>query len=153
MPTQGPELMFHSHRETRISEILFDSDIDIKECHVENDGRDRDEGKDVWKKNVRQYKILSVCQIVALEEFFISRNLPITKTNIKWAARELKIPYQRSADYLYNKYKKAQEDTANFYQRCINEFNVVTQNIERCWDLYLKGRQTYDMSFLRNDEN
>lgn len=143
--------MLSNNREIRISDILFDSDVDSNERQARDSSRHKDRG--LWRKNVRQYKILSAGQIVALEEFFISRDLPVTKTNIKWAAKELKIPYQRSADYLYNKYKKAQEDTGAFHQRCIKEFNTVTQSIEKCWDSYLKGCEAYGMAFMKRDRS
>lgn len=136
-------------REVRISEILFDSDGD--ECRAAP--RSEAEDKNAWKKSVRQYKILSAEQIVALEEFFISGNLPITKTNIRLVARKLKIPYQRSANYLHNKYKKHQENAGEFYQRCISEFGLIAQNIEKCWDAYHRGRRAYDMDALRGSRS
>lgn len=143
--------MFPKQRDVKISEILFDSDIEEYQCKANK--KSDQEDKNLWKKNVRQYKILSASQIVALEEFFINRNLPITKTNIKWAARELKIPYQRSANYLYTKYKQAQENTGDFYQRCIGEFSTIAQNIEKCWDSYLKGCQTYDIGLSKGNKD
>ncbi|AFN82392.1 hypothetical protein EROM_010480 [Encephalitozoon romaleae SJ-2008] len=134
--------MFDSIDDIRLSDILFGSDIDASHCSKVS--KKKEEEKSMWKKNVRHYKILSVDQISALEDFFISKQLPITKTNIKHASKALKIPYQRSVNYLYNKYKKAQENAEDFYHRCIHEFGLIMQNVEKCWEMYLKGCQAYN---------
>lgn len=134
--------MFDSIDDIRLSDILFGSDIDANHCSKVP--KKKEEEKSMWKKNVRHYKILSVDQISALEDFFISKQVPITKTNIKHASKALKIPYQRSVNYLYNKYKKAQENADDFYHRCIHDFGLIMQNVEKSWELYLKGCQAYN---------
>ncbi|UYI28438.1 hypothetical protein J0A71_11g23500 [Encephalitozoon cuniculi] len=138
----GEALMFGNTDDIRLSDILFGSDIDAEYCGKAS--KKKEEEKDTWKKSVKHYRILSVDQIAALEDFFMSRQMPITKTNIKHASKALKIPYQRSVNYLYNKYRRAQENAEDFYQRCIHEFSVIMQNVEKCWDLYLRGCRTYD---------
>lgn len=132
--------MFGSVDDIRLSDILFGSEAD-----TENTAKapQKDEEKSMWKKNVRHYKILSIDQIIALEEFFIGKQIPITKTNIKHASKVLRIPYQRSVNYLYGKYRRAQENAENFHQQCIHEFGAVMENIEKCWALYLRGCKAY----------
>ncbi|KAH9412161.1 hypothetical protein HK407_01g00530 [Ordospora pajunii] len=142
--------MFSAEDGLRLSNILFASENDDE--HIEKSFQCDYEKSGVWKRNVRQYKILSIDQIVALEEFFIARQLPVTKTNIKHASKALKIPYQRSVDYMYRKYSKAQENANDFYQQCISEFDGISRSIERCWDLYLEGCKAYD-GFSRNGCN
>ena len=139
--------MFGIEDDIRLSNILFASENDHEYAEM-SFGSDCEKSS-VWKKNIRQYKILSIDQIVALEEFFIARQLPITKANIKHASKTLKIPYQRSVDYMYKKYSKAQENVNDFYQQCISEFDGISRSIERCWDLYLEGCKAYD-GFSRN---
>ncbi|AFM97679.1 hypothetical protein EHEL_010550 [Encephalitozoon hellem ATCC 50504] len=136
--------MFESTDDIRLSDILFGSDVDAHHCSKTS--KKKEEEKNMWKKNVKHYKILSVDQISALEDFFISKQVPVTKTNIKHASKALKIPYQRSVNYLYNKYKKVQDNAEDFYHRCIHEFSLIMQNVERCWELYLKGCQAYNTS-------
>ncbi|KAL7348325.1 hypothetical protein P7C65_01s1g00510 [Encephalitozoon intestinalis] len=134
--------MFTNTDDIKLSDILFGSDVETIRCEKAS-GRKEDE-KNIWKRNVKHYKILSIDQISALEDFFISRQQPITKTNIKHASKILRIPYQRSVNYLYNKYKRAQESADDFYQKCIHEFGLIMQNIDKSWDSYLRGCRVYN---------
>jgi hypothetical protein len=91
----------------------------------------------------KRHKMLSVEQMLALEEFVMRHNLPMVRSKIKWAAQKLRIPYQRSVEHLFSKYKREEPGILRFYERCMDELRMEREDIDRTWRAYLHERERY----------
>jgi hypothetical protein len=99
----------------------------------------------------KTHKALSIDQVMALEEFVVKHNLPMVKSKIRWAAQKLRIPYQRSVEYLFRKYKKEEPDILEFYERCMDELRTERERMDKAWKKYLYGCRRYGRPKSRKD--
>lgn len=120
------------------SDILFDSESDsFMKYRLPENFKNSEEP---WKKNVMSYRLLNSDQILKLEKYFIENNLKFNKVNIRKMSKNLKMPYNRALNYIYNKYKNSEKSIINYNQNCLNQLKAINEKIDKMWMKYINEK-------------
>lgn len=104
-----------------------------------------------WMSYVDKYSLLSNAQKEALDMYFLSNQIKLSRKNLRHISKELKISYKKIINYVYERdygHLILKEDENDYN---IAELNTIRKEINYIWQNYLESAEFFAKNIKRFD--
>ncbi|KAM0678824.1 hypothetical protein BDAP_000609 [Binucleata daphniae] len=105
-----------------------------------------------WMFYVDKYSLLSNQQKEALNMYFLSNQIKLSRKNLRHISKELKISYKKIINYVYERdygHLILKEDENDYN---IAELNMIRKELNHTWDMYLESSDYFIRCIKRYEE-